>query len=196
MRLVLATANPDKAAELSAILEEDLDGLVELVARPEHVDEVEETGESLEENARLKAAALVEATGEAAVADDTGLEVEALAGLPGVRSARFAGETATYAENVKKLLSALEGEPNRRATFRTVVVCCFPQGGEIVAEGAVEGEIAKSPKGEAGFGYDPVFVPDGRDGRTFAEMDASEKHLLSHRALALHELSARLKERP
>jgi XTP/dITP diphosphohydrolase len=194
MRLVLATANPDKAVELAAILEDELGGLVELVARPRGVAAVEETGETLEDNARLKAVALVETTGEAAVADDTGLEVAALAGAPGARSARFAGKTATYADNVAKLLAALEGESDRRARFRTVVLCRLPDGSEIIGEGAVEGEIAPSPRGEAGFGYDPVFVPDGGGGRTFAEMSPDEKHRLSHRGLALRSLATRLRQ--
>jgi XTP/dITP diphosphohydrolase len=185
MRLVLATANPEKAVELAAILEEELDDLVELVARPQHVDAVEETGESLEENARLKAVALVAATGEAAVADDTGLEVAALGGAPGARAAR-------YADNVAKLLAALEGETDRRASFRTVVVCRFPDGTEIVGEGVVEGEIMLFPRGEGGFGYDPVFAPEGGGGRTFAEMSPAEKHQLSHRGFALRSFAARL----
>ncbi len=194
MRLVLATANPDKAEELAAVLRAELGGLVELVARPEGVAEVEETGETLEENARLKAVALVAATGEAAVADDTGLEVAALGGAPGVRSARFAGENATYGDNVAKLLAALTNETDRRATFRTIVLCKFSDGGEIVAEGAVEGEIGASPRGAGGFGYDSVFVPDGGGGRTFAEMTPAEKHALSHRGLALRSLAALLKD--
>jgi XTP/dITP diphosphohydrolase len=194
MRVVVATANPDKAAELGAILEEELDDLVELVARPQGVGEVEETGESLEDNARLKAVALVAATGEAAVADDTGLEVVALGGAPGTWSARFAGEAATYADNVAKLLAVLEGEIDRRARFRTVVVCRFPDGTEIIGEGVVEGEIVPVPRGFGGFGYDPVFVPEGGGGRTFAEMSPAEKHELSHRGLALRCLAARLKQ--
>jgi XTP/dITP diphosphohydrolase len=194
MRLVVATANPDKAAELGAILEEELDDLVELVARPQGVGEVEETGESLEDNARLKAVALVAATGEAAVADDTGLEVVALGGAPGTWSARFAGEAATSADNVAKLLAVLEGEIDRRARFRTVVVCRFPDGTEIIGEGVVEGEIVPVPRGFGGFGYDPVFVPEGGGGRTFAEMSPAEKHELSHRGLALRCLAARLKQ--
>jgi XTP/dITP diphosphohydrolase len=194
VRLVLATANRDKAAELDAILREEFDDLIELVARPDDVGEVEENGQTLEENARLKAAAIVAATGEAAVADDTGLEVAALGGAPGVLSARFAGEDATYADNVAKLLEALTAETDRRATFRTVILCKFPGGGEIVAEGAVEGQILPVPRGEEGFGYDPVFAPDAGDGRTFAEMTAAEKHSLSHRGLALRSLAARLRE--
>jgi XTP/dITP diphosphohydrolase len=193
MRLVLATANPEKAAELKTILDAELGGSVELVARPSGLEAVEETGESLEDNARLKALALVAATGEAAVADDTGLEVSALGGAPGIRSARFAGEGARYADNVAKLIAALDGETDRRARFRTVVVCRFPEGTEIVAEGVVEGEIASRLRGEAGFGYDPVFVPEGGGGLTFAEMDPTEKHRISHRGLALRSFAARLK---
>ncbi len=194
MRLVLATANPDKAAELRAILEEELDGPIELITRPQGVAAVEETGESLEENARLKAVALVAATGEAAVADDTGLEVAALGGAPGLWSARFAGEAAKYSDNVAKLLTVLEGERDRRARFRTVVVCRFPDGAEIIGEGVVEGEILQAPRGLMGFGYDPVFAPEGAGGRTFAEMSPAEKHELSHRGLALRSFVARLKE--
>ena len=194
MRLVLATANPDKAAEVAAILKEELGDLIELVARPQSVGAVEETGETLEDNARLKAVAVVAATGEAAVADDTGLEVAALGGAPGAWSARFAGETASYADNVAKLLAVLDGETDRRARFRTVVVCRFPDGTEIVGEGVVEGEIKPAPRGKGGFGYDPVFAPEGGGGRTFAEMSPTEKHELSHRGLALRSFAARLKQ--
>ncbi|MGD0440053.1 MAG: RdgB/HAM1 family non-canonical purine NTP pyrophosphatase [Acidimicrobiales bacterium] len=193
MRLVLATANPDKAAELQAILRDELDDLVELVARPHGVGAVEETGESLEDNARLKAVALVAATGEAAVADDTGLEVAALDGAPGVWSARFAGDNATYGDNVAKLLTVLEGEADRRAWFRTVVVCRFPDGTEIISEGVVKGEILAAPRGLSGFGYDPVFAPEGGGGRTFAEMSTEEKHALSHRGRALRSFVESLK---
>lgn len=190
LRLVLASANPDKAAEIAAILGD----AVELLPRPAEVADVDETGETLEENARLKAEALVEATGEAAVADDTGLEVAALDGAPGVRSARYAGDQATYAENVALLLQSLEGRPSgeRGARFRTVALVRFPDGREVVAEGAVEGSIAEAPAGEAGFGYDPVFVPDEGDGRTFAQMSPDEKNATSHRARAFHALLAAL----
>lgn len=187
MRLVLATANPDKAAEIAALLQGH-----ELIPRPAHVPDVEESGTTLEENARLKAVALVEATGEAAVADDTGLEVVALGGQPGVRSARFAGEHATYADNVAKLVSSLEGVGDRRARFRTVALARFPDGREVMAEGVVEGLIAPTPRGGAGFGYDPLFIPDGGDGRTFAEMTAEEKNALSHRGRAFRALAERL----
>lgn len=187
MRLVLATANPDKAAEIAAILEGH-----ELVPRPAKAPEVEETGTTLEENARLKAVALVEVTGEAAVADDTGLEVVALGGAPGVYSARFAGLHATYADNVDKLVSSLRGTGDRRARFRTVAVARFPDGREMMAEGVVEGMITEYPRGTGGFGYDPVFAPDGGDGRTFAEMSPVEKHALSHRGRAFRALAEQL----
>jgi XTP/dITP diphosphohydrolase len=190
--LVLATANPDKAAEIEAILGEVLDDAVELLSRPPGASAVEETGESLEDNARLKAVALVAATAEAAIADDTGLEVAALGGAPGTRTARFAGEDATYADNVAKLLSDLEGETDRRARFRTVVVCMFPDGREIIGEGVVDGVILSAPRGQGGFGYDPVFAPEGGRGRSFAEMTPDEKHRMSHRGSALRSFAARL----
>ncbi len=190
MRLVLATANPHKAAEIAAVLG-SVPGL-ELVARPGDVAEVEETGETLEDNARLKAGALAQATGEAAVADDTGLEVAALGGAPGVRSARYAGEGASYADNVAKLLEALAGEADRRARFRTVALVTWPDGREVVASGEVEGSIALAARGNRGFGYDPVFVPSGGDGRTFAEMSLKEKEAVSHRGRAFRALAAAL----
>lgn len=190
-RFVMASANPDKVREIAAVLAE---AGIELVARPDEVPDVEETGETLEENARLKAAALAEATGLPAVADDTGLEVEALSGAPGVRSARYSGEGATYAQNVAKLVSEMEGEPNRRARFRTVAMVRWPDGREMAVEGAVEGTIAESARGEAGFGYDPVFVPDEGGGRTFAEMGADEKNGISHRGRAFRLLAERLIE--
>jgi len=190
---VLATANPDKAAEITEILG---DGVV-LRPRPAEVAEVDETGETLEDNARLKAEALVAATGLPAVADDTGLEVEALGGAPGVRSARFAGEHATYADNVGKLLEELGGVagPARRAVFRTVALAAWPDGREIAVDGQVAGTIADAPRGHGGFGYDSVFVPDEGDGRTFAELvdeSPSAKHRLSHRGRAFVALAARL----
>jgi XTP/dITP diphosphohydrolase len=189
VRLVLATANPDKAREIADLL----DGF-EVVPRPTSVPDVEETGATLEENARLKARAVRDATGETAVADDTGLEVDALDGAPGVFSARFAGPAASYDDNVAKLLDALDGLPPgaRRARFRTVAAACLPDGREMVAEGAVDGAIAVARRGTGGFGYDPVFVPDDGDGRTFAEMTPAEKHAISHRARAFSALTALL----
>lgn len=187
MRFVLASANPDKAREIAAILTGH-----DLVPRPADVPDVDETGETLEENARLKAVALVDATGEAAVADDTGLEVAALGGAPGVYSARYAGEDATYADNVAKLVRSLEGAGDRRARFRTVALARFPDGREVIAEGVVDGTITAEARGAAGFGYDPLFVPDEGDGRTFAEMTAEEKHAVSHRGRAFRALDALL----
>jgi len=189
MRLVLATANPDKAREIADAL-----GGFDLVPRPADVPDVDETAETLEGNARLKAEALCAATGEPAVADDTGLEVDALDGSPGVYSSRFAGPAATYADNVAKLLAELDGVPadQRRARFRTVALARFPDGREVLAEGTVDGRIAAEPRGHEGFGYDPVFVPDDGDGRTFAEMTLSEKQAISHRGRAFRALAEAL----
>lgn len=186
MRFVLATANTDKAAEILAIL-----GAVEVLPRPASVPDVDETEDTLEGNALLKARAICAATGEAALADDTGLEVDALGGAPGVYSARFAGESATYADNVAKLLRDLRtvhGPEARRARFRTVAACVYPDGREVVVEGVVDGHIAEAARGRAGFGYDPVFVPDDGDGRSFAQMTAAEKHAISHRGRAFRAL--------
>ncbi len=190
IKLVLATANPDKARELAALLEG-----FDVVPRPAELPDLEETEDTLEGNARLKAAAVMAATGEPAVADDTGLEVDALGGRPGVFAARYAGPGATYADNVTKLLGELEGVPpeGRRARFHTVAVALFPDGREIIAEGWVQGTVADGPRGEGGFGYDPVFVPDGGDGRTFAEMTSQEKAAVSHRGRALRALAAQLR---
>ena len=189
MRLVMASANPDKAAEIAAILEG-----VELLPRPASVGEVEEDGITLEDNARLKARAILAATGEAAVADDTGLAVDALDGAPGVYSARFAGEDATYADNVARLLKELDGvAPGRRtARFETVALVRWPDGREVAATGAVQGVIATVARGDSGFGYDPIFVPTEGDGRTFAELRPEEKHALSHRGRAFRALAAEL----
>jgi XTP/dITP diphosphohydrolase len=194
LRLVLASANPDKVAEISAVLEDVLH--VELVPRPADVSDVVEDGETLLDNARLKAGALVAATGLPAVADDTGLEVDALGGAPGVYSARYAGEGVTYADNVTKLLADLGALPDggapRTARFRTVALAAFPDGTELSAEGVVEGTIAHRAHGNGGFGYDPVFVPLEGGGRTFAEMAPAEKHAISHRGRALRSLAAAL----
>ncbi|MBM3675284.1 MAG: RdgB/HAM1 family non-canonical purine NTP pyrophosphatase [Actinobacteria bacterium] len=193
-RVVLATANPDKARELRAVLATaGLD--LELVPRPGEVAEVEETGATLLDNARLKAKALGAATGMPTLADDTGLEVDALDGAPGVRSARYAGDNATYEDNVVRLLRDLAVRPDRPRTARfvTVVVLSSPDGSEVIAQGQVEGVIADAPRGGNGFGYDPVFVPEG-GGRTFAEMAPGEKDAISHRGRALRDLAARLRE--
>jgi XTP/dITP diphosphohydrolase len=197
LRLVVASANPDKVAEIAAVLAGALD--VVLIPRPVEVPDVVEDGETLLDNARLKARALVEATGLPAVADDTGLEVAALGGAPGVYSARYAGENVTYADNVAKLLSELAALPDgggtRKACFRTVALAAFPDGTELWAEGAVEGVIAGQVRGAGGFGYDPVFVPIESGGRTFAEMSPEQKHAISHRGRAFRSLAVALAAR-
>ena len=191
IRVVCASANPDKVAEIAAVL---LDVGVELLPRPEGVGEVVEDADTLEGNARLKARAIAEATGRAALADDTGLEVDALDGAPGVRSARYAGPQATYGDNTSMLLAELDRRgartpESRRARFRTVVLVRHPDGAEHVAEGIVDGTITPAPRGSGGFGYDSVFQPDEGDGRTFAEMTPAEKHAISHRGRALRRLA-------
>jgi XTP/dITP diphosphohydrolase len=193
-RLVCASANPDKVSEIEEILASC--GVV-LEPRPATVPDVEENAETLEGNARLKAEAIVNATGAASLADDTGLEVEALDGAPGVRSARYAGEPSDSVANIAMLLRELElagakTPQDRRARFRTVVMVRWPDGSETVAEGIVSGVIASEVRGDGGFGYDPVFVPDDGDGRTFAEMNSSEKHAISHRGRALRALAQEL----
>jgi XTP/dITP diphosphohydrolase len=198
VRLVVASANPDKVAEIAEILASIG---VDVGPRPAGLGDVVEDGTTLEDNARLKAVAVSEAAGAPAVADDTGLEVEALAGEPGVRSARYAGEHATYGDNVRTLLEALaavgaDDASARRARFRTVALVRFPDGREVRAVGEVSGTIATEPRGNGGFGYDPVFVPDESDGRTFAEMGPTEKHRLSHRGRAFRALAKALADEP
>jgi XTP/dITP diphosphohydrolase len=183
---VLATANPHKTEEMRAVL-----GPlgVELLDRPLDVPDVDETGDTLEENALLKARALVRATGRAAIADDTGLFVDALDGRPGVRSARFAGEAASYDDNVTKLLAELENVPEpRTARFVTVIAVAYPDATDFCVEGELTGVITRARAGDQGFGYDPVFMPDDGDGRTLAQLTPREKNDLSHRGRALRAL--------
>lgn len=182
--LVAATANPAKLREIAEIIGD----AIELTARPHDIADVVESAVDLAGNALLKASAISSATGCAAVADDTGLEVDALDGAPGVRSARFAGDGATDADNVALLLERLDDVEHRTARFHTVVCLVVPGHDPVFAEGRCEGFIATAPRGRSGFGYDPVFVPDDGDGRTFAEMDADEKHTMSHRGRALRAL--------
>ena len=191
MDLVCASANPDKVAEIAEILAEC--GVL-LIARPDSVPDVVEDSDTLEGNARLKAIAIAEATGLPAVADDTGLEVDALDGAPGVRSARYAGDHASYEDNVDLLLRELATrgivEPGERtARFRTVVILRWPDGRELVVNGVCEGTITSERRGDGGFGYDPVFAPDDADGRTFAQLSPIEKHAISHRGRALRALA-------
>lgn len=192
---VLATANPHKAREMRDLLA----GLgVEVVPRPGDIAEVNETADSLEGNALLKARAIAAATGRVAVADDTGIFVDALDGRPGVRSARFAGDDASDAENVAKLLAELAPVPGekRRARFRTVIAVAAPDGTEITVVGELEGRIIEAPRGANGFGYDPVFASAVTGERTLAEISPAEKNLVSHRSRALRELARVLREDP
>ncbi|MDH4168381.1 MAG: RdgB/HAM1 family non-canonical purine NTP pyrophosphatase [Acidimicrobiia bacterium] len=189
LEFVVASANPDKVAEIQQVFG---DRFV-LLPRPVELPDVVEDGETLEANARLKAVAVAIATGRPAVADDTGLEVDALAGAPGVHSARFAGEAAIAADNMTKLLDALHGRPDadRAARFHTVALARWPTGDEVVAHGVCEGRITTERRGEGGFGYDPIFEPREGGGRTFAEMGQA-KHAISHRARAFRALAAAL----
>jgi len=190
LQLVCASANPDKVAEIQRLL----DGAVDLLARPADVPDVVEDADSLLGNARLKAAALCAATGMPAVADDTGLEVAALAGAPGVYSARYAGEGCSYADNRAKLLSALAGVSDRRAAFRTVAIVMWPDGSELHVEGLCAGVITTEERGDVGFGYDAVFAPDDGTGATFAEMGVVAKNSISHRGRAFRALLAALSD--
>ena len=184
--VVMASANPDKVAEIAQLMQD----VVDIAQRPPEIPDVVEDADTLEGNARLKAVAIAEATGLAAIADDTGLEIDHLDGAPGVFTARFAGEQATYADNVAKTLAVLEGVPEaeRTARFRTVALIHRPDGSELVAHGVVEGTIALEASGEGGFGYDPIFIPKDADGQTVAEMDPKAKHAISHRGRAFRAL--------
>lgn len=188
---VLATANPHKADEMREVL---APLGVELLARPADVADVAETESTLEGNALLKARALCAATGQPAIADDTGLFIEALDGRPGVWSARYAGEHATYADNVDKALGELADVPDerRQAQFRSVIAVAFPDGSSWSVEGTLTGTMGRSPRGDHGFGYDPIFVPEGGDGRTLAELSPEEKNAISHRGRALRSFAEKL----
>ena len=188
-RLVVASHNPDKVREVEEVL-------ASLPSPPEIVrgliwDEVEETEDTLGGNALVKARAVVLATGLPALSDDTGLEVDALGGAPGVRTARYAGEVSSCEDNIAKVLSELEGVSDRSARFRTAVALVTPEGEEITAEGVLEGAIGTEPRGDGGFGYDPIFLVDHR---TLAEIESQEKHAISHRGQALRALLGKLAE--
>jgi XTP/dITP diphosphohydrolase len=192
--LVLATRNLHKVAEMSALLAglpldvlscRDIPGVPDVV----------EDAPTLEGNAVKKAAAVCAATGRAALADDTGLEVEFLGGAPGVLSARYAGAEASYEDNNRKLLAALGGAPalRRRAVFRCVIALALPGRDARTVEGRTEGTILERPRGEGGFGYDPLFLPAGHD-LTYAEMPPDEKNLVSHRGKAIRAARALIEE--
>jgi len=176
---------------------EELVAFLDTVQVPKHLRVVEEVGETLEENARLKAGELGKAWGMISLADDTGLEVDVLGGAPGVHTARYAGESAGDDKNNQKLLNALKGIPpeQRKARFVTVVVLRREDESEEVARGVVEGMIVAEPRGSGGFGYDPLFCPFEGDGRTFAQMASTEKHHLSHRGRAVRALVASMSRR-
>ncbi|MHC9064439.1 XTP/dITP diphosphatase [Nitrospira sp. CMX1] len=194
--LVLATRNPDKGRELGALL----GGLgihIRTLAEFPTVPEVEEDGTTCEANAIKKAREVAKSTGLPSVADDTGLEVDALGGRPGVFAARYAGEHATYEDNCRKLLSELEGVPKgaRHARFLTVAAIAFPSGAIHVTQGNLEGAITDHPIGDRGFGYDPVFlVPEF--GKTLAQLTIDEKNCISHRAKAFARVRAWLEQQP
>ena len=192
LRVVCASANPHKVAEIYDLV----GGVIDLEPRPKDLSDVAETETTLIGNARLKAIAVGRVTNQPALADDTGLEVDALNGQPGVFTARFAGPGATDEQNRRKLLDALDQNSNRSARFRTVILLLWPDGKEIICEGVCEGSIAPEQRGDRGFGYDSVFVPAAGDGRTFAQMSVEEKHQYSHRAIAFRLLAKRLGELP
>lgn len=190
MKIVFATNNAHKLSEVKAVLGEGF----ELVTLKDVgiTEDIPETGETLDENASIKARYVYERTGLDCFADDTGLEVEALGGAPGVRSARYATDGHDFAANNRKLLKELDGETNRAARFRTVI-SLIRGGEEIRVEGIVRGTIATQESGAEGFGYDPLFIPEGRS-VTFAEMSADEKNAISHRGRAVAELVKVLKK--
>jgi XTP/dITP diphosphohydrolase len=186
MRLVLSTRNPHKVREFAGLL----DGF-EVAALPGDVQLPPETGATFAENALVKARAAAAATGEPAIADDSGIEAAALGGRPGVRSARFAGEDATDEENLAKLLR--EAPAGSRVAYLCALAYVTPDGEELVVEGRCDGTLAREPRGVGGFGYDPAFVPDDlTDGRTMAELAAAEKDAISHRGRAARRLVALL----
>ncbi len=190
MKFVLASKNPHKLTELQKILGEL--GVEVVLESDVGVDlEVEETGDTFEANAQLKAKAVMEATGLPAIADDSGLCVDALNGAPGVYSARYGGENLTDQERYQLLLRAMSGQIDRRAKFVSAICCVFPDGHQVTARGECPGTLAYAPQGENGFGYDPIFfVPSLR--KTFAQLTPEEKNSVSHRGVALREFQVRL----
>ena len=185
MILVVATRNKKKLEEIRALLSDMPIEVLSLLDFPD-IPETPETGSTFSENAELKAKAAAQATGLVALADDSGLEVDALGGQPGILSNRFAGPEATDRDKYMHILELLEGVPDeeRTARFRAAVAIATPKGETVLVEGTCEGRVAREPRGENGFGYDPIFyLPDL--GLTMAELPASEKNLISHRAHAL-----------
>ncbi len=187
MTIVLATRNPGKISEIEALLT----GLrFATAASFPGCPEPEESGRTFEENALIKARAVAGFTGKTALADDSGLEVDALGGAPGVHSARYAGATASDRDNMRRLQEALAGvaDGDRTARFRCVMAVVAPDGRTWTSDGVCEGRILRETRGESGFGYDPLFVPAGYES-TFAELDARTKNRISHRAMALRRIA-------
>jgi XTP/dITP diphosphohydrolase len=184
MRLVLATRNAHKLREFEPLMRPDT-----VVPLPHHVELPPETADTFAGNALGKARAAAEATGEVAIADDSGIESYALGGRPGVYSARFAGEDASDEENLSKLLREVPSDGDRRVAYVCALAYVHPDGEEHVVEGRCEGELTTEPRGDGGFGYDPAFVPADRDdGRTMAELTPEEKDAISHRGRAARSL--------
>jgi XTP/dITP diphosphohydrolase len=189
-RVILATRNAHKVRELGEIL-----AGVELLPLPDEFVAPAETGETFEENALIKARAAHEALGGPVIADDSGIAASALDGRPGVRSARYAGESASDEENLALLFSELEGKDDRRVAYVCVMAYVDDAGTEITVEGRCEGVFLTEPRGDGGFGYDPGFVPDATgpaDQRTMAELPPAEKHAISHRGRAATALAEQL----
>lgn len=195
MKIVAATGNKHKIEEIESITKKFGMNVITKAEAGVGDLEVEETGTTFEENSLIKAEAIMKATGMPAIADDSGLEADALNGAPGVYSARFSGEGATDESNNAKLLKLMENIPDdeRNARFVSVVTLCFPDGTVVAARGECPGTLRRSPRGDGGFGYDPLFVPVGYD-KTYAEISAEEKNIISHRAKALGILRMKLKE--
>ena len=195
MKIVAATGNKHKIEEIESITKKFGMNVITKAEAGVGDLEVEETGTTFEENSFIKAEAIMKATGLPAIADDSGLEADALDGAPGVYSARFSGEGATDESNNAKLLKLMENVPDdkRSARFVSVVTLCFPDGTVVAARGECPGTLIRSPQGDGGFGYDPLFVPVGYD-KTYAEISAEEKNIISHRAKALGILRMKLKE--
>ena len=191
MELIFATNNQHKVDEIRSALKADLD--IKTLKQAGIDIEIEEPFDSLEENAREKCRVIHELSGANCFGEDTGLEVSALGGAPGVRSARFAGEPANHHANIEKLLSHLKDKSDRDARFRTVICLVFEEK-EYFFEGICEGRIIDTPLGSKGFGYDPVFIPTGAD-KTFAEMEMDEKNRYSHRKKAADQLVLFLQHR-
>ena len=189
MKLVIASNNAGKLREIREIMDgSDIEVLSQREAGCEF--EAEETGTTFKENARIKALAAMNATGLPAAADDSGLEVNAMDGGPGVYSSRFCGDRS-YAEACREIIGRVEGHADRGARYCCAVVCCFPDGREISCFGTTEGEIARTLRGSGGFGYDPMFLLP--DGRTMAELSEEEKNAISHRGKAFRQLLSKLK---